>query len=181
MNRVRRLLSRLLLVAVCAVLLLAAPAARAAAANDVFLGYSRTGSDTFYPHTGGLNGIEGSVFIHFKPFIGAEGDVAHYGLGASAGVPHTTTFMIGPRVIFGAAGFRLMAHGLIGGEHSANNDGGVLPISATSYAYVLGVGVDVPLVPFFAWRIQADRISAPSVSPASGTHARFGTGLVFRF
>jgi len=41
--------------------------------------------------------------------------------------------------------------------------------------------VDVPLVPFFAWRIQADRISAPSVSPASGTHARFGTGLVFRF
>ena len=74
-----------------------------------------------------------------------------------------------------------MAHGLIGGEHSANNDGGVLPISATSYAYVLGVGVDVPLVPFFAWRIQADRISAPSVSPASGTKARFGTGLVFRF
>jgi len=180
MNRVRRLLSRLLLVAGCAVLLLAAPAARAAAANDVFLGYSRTGSDTFYPNTGGLNGIEGSVFIHFKPFLGAEGDVAHYGFGASAGVPHTTTFMIGPRVTFGAAGFRLMAHGLIGGEHSSNGDSG-LPISNTSYAYVLGVGVDVPLVPFFAWRIQADRISAPSVSPASGTHARLGTGLVFRF
>ncbi len=69
---------------------------------------------------------------------------------------------------------------LIGGEHSANSDSG-LPISSTSFAYVLGVGVDVPLVPFFAWRIQADRISAPSVSPASGSHVRFGTGLVFRF
>lgn len=180
MMSVRRLLSRLLPVAVCAVLSLAAPATHAAAANDVFLGYSRTGSNTFYPNTGGLNGIEGSVFIHFEPFIGGEGDVAHYGFGASAGVPRTTTFMIGPRVTFGAAGFRLMAHGLIGGEHSANSNSG-LPISNTSFAYVLGVGVDVPLVPFFAWRIQADRISAPSVSPASGTKARFGTGLVFRF
>jgi hypothetical protein len=148
--------------------------------HDAFIGYSRLGSDAFYPNVGGLNGWEGALHLHLKPFLGVEGDVAHYGLGADAVVPRTTTFLIGPRVTVGALGIHLFAHGLIGGEHSANSGSGV-HISEGAFAYALGGGVDLPILPFFAWRFSADHINAPSVSPSGGTKARFNTGLVFRF
>lgn len=159
----------------------ATPATAASLRNhDAFLGYSRLGHDAFYPNVGGLNGWEGALHIHLKPFFGVEGDVAHYGLGANAAVPRTTTVLFGPRVSVKAVGINLFAHGLVGGEHSANSDGGV-HISHGALAYDLGGGVDLPILPFFAWRFSADRISAPTVSPDNGNKARFNTGLVFRF
>jgi hypothetical protein len=159
----------------------AAPATAASLRNhDAFLGYSRLGHDAFYPNVGGLNGWEGALHIHLKPFFGVEGDVAHYGLGASSAVPRTTTVLFGPRVSVKAVGINLFVHGLVGGEHSANSDGGV-HISQGGLAYDLGGGVDLPILPFFAWRFSADRISAPTVSPDNGNKARFNTGLVFRF
>jgi hypothetical protein len=148
--------------------------------HDAFIGYSRLGSDAFYPNVGGLNGWEGALHIHIAPFLGVEGDVAHYGLGADAVVPRTTTVLVGPRVSVKALGINLFVHGLIGGEHSANSDGGV-HISQGAFAYDVGGGVDLPILPFFAWRFSADHISAPTVSPSGGTPARFNTGLVFRF
>ena len=149
--------------------------------GDVFLGFSRTGSDTFYPNVGALNGWEagGYLKIH-KPFLGVEVDVAHYGLGANSSVPRTTTVLFGPRMTIHASGFGIFVRGLVGGEHSANS-GGPTPISGGALAYALGGGLDVPLAPFFAWRIQGDRLSAPSQSPSGGTPARFTTGIVFRF
>ncbi len=147
--------------------------------GDAFFGYSRTGSNTFYPNVGGLNGWEGALQIHMRPFLGIEGDVAHYGLGANAAVPRTTTVLLGPRLTVGALGVKVFAHGLVGGEHSAN--GASASISGGSVAYALGGGLDVPIAPFFGWRFAADRISAPTQSPSNGTHARFSTGIVFRF
>ena len=44
-----------------------------------------------------------------------------------------------------------------------------------------GGGVDFRILPFFAWRINGDYINAPTQSPSSSSHERFGTGLVFRF
>lgn len=149
--------------------------------GDLFFGYSRLGTDAFYPNVGGLNGWEATG--HFKvglPFLGAEADVARYGTGANDGIPRTTTFLFGPRVTLGAVGVHIFAHGLIGTEHSSNSDSN-LSISQTDFAYALGGGLDVPVLPFFAWRVQGDRIEAPSISPSEGTHARFTTGLVFRF
>jgi hypothetical protein len=149
--------------------------------GDLFFGYSRTGSDTFYPDVGGLNGWEATGHVRIKkPFLGFEGDVAHYGLGADSSVPRTTTVLFGPRVTLAAAGIKIFGHGLLGGEHSANNDSN-LPISGGTFAYALGLGADLPLAPFFAWRVQVDRLSAPSQSPSGATHARFTTGIVFRF
>src|SRR5258708_3418076 len=164
------------------ILIAAAPAARAQLRNhDAFFGYSRTSSDVFYPNTGGLNGWEAALHIHLHPFFGVEGDVAHYGLGASAAVPRTTTFMVGPRVSVKAAGINLFVHGMLGGEHSANNSSSSTPISDGAFAYDVGGGVDLPIAPFFGWRFSADRLSAPSLSPSGGNQARFNTGLVFRF
>ena len=168
----------------CLILLLvfaAAPATGASLRNhDAFLGYSRLGHDAFYPNVSGLNGWEGALHIHLKPFFGVEGDVAHYGLGADAAVPRTTTVLFGPRVSVKALGINVFVHGMVGGEHSANSDGGV-HISHGALAYDFGGGVDLPVLPFFAWRFSADRISAPTVSPDNGNKARFNTGLVFRF
>jgi hypothetical protein len=145
--------------------------------GDAFFGYSRTGSDTFYPNVGGLNGWEGALHLRMRPFVGIEGDVAHYGLGANSSVPRTTTALFGPRLTLGTAGFKVFAHGLVGGEHSSNNNG----ISGGALTYAIGVGADVPVAPFFGWRFMVDRFSAPTQSPGSGTHARFSAGIVFRF
>jgi len=148
--------------------------------HDAFIGYSRLGSDAFYPNVGGLNGWEGALHIHVAPFLGVEGDVAHYGLGADAAIPRTTTILVGPRVSVKALGINLFVHGMVGGEHSANSDGGV-HISQGAFAYDAGGGVDLPILPFFAWRFSGDYIGAPTLSPSGGTKARFNTGLVFRF
>lgn len=149
--------------------------------GDAYFGFSRTGNDTFYPNVGGLNGWEAALHLKMHiPFVGVEGDFAHYGLGAASSVPRTTTYLFGPRVTVGALGPKVFAHALVGGEHSANS-GGPTPVSAGSFAYALGGGLDVPVFPFFAWRVAGDYLRAPSVSPSGATPARFSTGLVFRF
>ena len=157
-------------------------AARAKAPKgDVYVGYSRTGAEMFYPNVGGLNGWEGAMHLSLhKPFLGIEGDLAHYGFGSNSTVPRTTIFMAGPRLTAGAFGTKVFAHALFGGEHSANS-GGSPPISAGAFSYALGGGLDVPIAPFFAWRVAGDYLRVSSGLPAGATPARFSTGLVFRF
>lgn len=180
MPTARRFLHTLLFPSLSAFLLLALPAAAQLPKGDLFAGFSRTANDTFYPNVGGLNGWEASGYLKIhKPFLGVEADFSHYGVGAGPAVPRTTAVLLGPRVTVGTLGIHLFAHGLVGGEHSANSSG--VSISGGAFAYALGGGVDFPLAPFFAWRIQGDRISAPSIAPPGGTEARFSTGLVFRF
>lgn len=172
--------SRLVLAVFSSLLVLSAASAQIPAGDAAF-GYSRTGSNIFYPNTPGLNGWDATVFLKInKPFIGVEGDVARYGLGADAAVPRTTTFLFGPQIALHAAGFKLFAHGLVGGEHSKNNVSNT-PIDADAFAYALGGGADIPFFPRLAWRLQLDRINAPSLSTASANEIRFTTGLVFRF
>ena len=147
--------------------------------SDAYFGYSRLGTDTFYPNVGGLNGWNAAVHIHMRPFLGVEGDVGHYGLGANSSVPKTTTFLVGPRVTLKALGVALFAHGLLGGEHSSNSAG--VNINGGTFAYALGGGLDLPVLPFFAFRVGADRITSPSLSPSNGQKYRVNAGLVLRF
>jgi hypothetical protein len=133
---------RALSLCVCSSALFLSPAAFGGPVpqGDVYVGYSRTGMDTFYPNMGGLNGWEGAMHVKMHaPFIGVEGDLSHYGLGANSTVPRTTAFIFGPRVTVCALGPKIFAHALIGGEHSANS-GGPTPISSTALAYALGGG-----------------------------------------
>jgi hypothetical protein len=163
-----------------ALLLLSSSVVRAQVPKgDVYLGFSRTGSDTFYSGAGGLNGWEGALHVKMhKPFLGIEGDLSHYGLGANSTVPRTTAFLLGPRLTVGALGPKVFAHALIGGEHSSNSGG---TISGGALAYAVGGGLDLPIFPLFAWRFGGDYIHAVGRSPSGGTPARFSTGLVFRF
>ena len=154
--------------------------ARAASRGDAYFGYVRTGSDIFYPNTPGLNGwdLDGEVITH--RYLGVEGDIGHYGIGAGSTVPRTTSVLFGPKVSAGPGGFKFFGHFLIGGEHSANsaNPG---HISGGAFAYALGAGVDVPIMPILAWRVQLDRLSAPSQSPSNATNIRFTTGIAVHF
>lgn len=160
-------------------ILLAVPGARAQLRNhDAYLGYSRLGANTFNANTGGLNGWNGALHIHLKPFLGAEADVSYYGLGADASTPKTTNVMFGPRVTLKALGFAVFVHGMAGVEHSWTSAG--VHLSESTGTYAAGGGVDVPIFPFFAWRIAADHISRFSDVPADSSRFRFNTGLVFR-
>ncbi len=166
---------------VCLVLLLAGvrPARALGPSVDVFLGYSRLGTDVFYPNVGGLNGWNGAMHVKIRRFLGVEGDVSQYGFGAASSVPRTTSVMAGPRVTVGALGIKIFAHALAGGEHSANSAGA--PISSEALDVAVGGGVDARIAPFFSWRVAGDYITAPTLSPGTATHGRFSTGLVFRF
>lgn len=162
-------------------LLIFLPAAARAAGpgGDLYFGYSRLGSNMFYPNVGGLNGWEAAGHVHFIPFVGAELDVSHYGSGGASSIPHSTTVLVGPRVTVGAAGVHVFAHGMAGWEHSAS--GAPTNIDAGALTVAVGGGIDFRLMPFFAWRVNGDYIDAPTLSPGTSSHSRFGTGLVFRF
>lgn len=157
------------------------PAAWAAGPSaDAYVGYSRLGKDAFYPNVGGLNGWQAAIHVKLMPFVGVEGDVSRDGLGAPSATPRTTMVLVGPRVTVGTAGIHIFAHGLIGGEHSANSSGST-PISGGAMAIALGGGADFRIAPFLAWRVTGDYVNAPFNTPGTATHSRFGTGLVFRF
>ena len=146
---------------------------------DVYAGYSRLGSNAFYPNADGLNGLEVAGHVKIGHFLGVEGDVSHYGYGAASDIPKTTTVLFGPRVTAGALGVKVFAHALVGGEHSSSSSGA--KIDSGTVAFALGGGIDFPIAPFFAWRVNGDYIGAPTLSTHDATKARISTGLVFRF
>ncbi len=78
-------------------------------------------------------------------------------MGADASVPRTTTVLFGPKVSVGPPAIKVFGHFLMGGEHSANSGGA--PISGGVFAYAYGAGADVPILPFFGWRVQLDHLT----------------------
>jgi hypothetical protein len=159
---------------------LCASEARAAAPRaDVFLGVSRLGQNTFYPNAGSQWGWNGAFSVRVRNFVSLEGDIAQYGLGADSYVPHSSTFMAGPRLTVGAVGVRVFVHGLAGVERV--NNSGTSDISGSAMSVAGGGGIDLPVAPFFSWRVMADYIEAPSLDTAGVSHARVSTGVVFHF
>jgi len=158
--------------------MLALPTAARAAGPDVYFGYSRLGSNVFRANVPALNGWQAEANFSFVPLIGIDGDVAHYGLGAASTLPHTTTYMIGPRLTVGAHGIHVYGHGLFGGEHSSNSGG---LFSSNAFTVAAGGGVDYHLISVLAARFNIDYIDAPTVTPSTASHYRWGIGLAARF
>jgi len=161
-----------------ALLLSFSPAAYALGPKaDVSFGYSRLGNNVFSSGAGGLNGWEGSLNVKVKRFVGIEGDVAQYGMGAAAATPHTTVVMFGPRVTVGTLGFHVFVHALGGMDHSSNSTG----LSQSDMAVGLGGGGDLRIFPFFAIRVSADYLGTPTQVQTNSAHERVSAGLAFRF
>jgi len=105
------------------------------------------------------------------------------GPGASYGNVSLYTFTFGPQVSLPLGRFRPYAHALFGGAHYRGVSPGFL-LSDTSFADLLGGGIDVSLISRLAWRVQADALQTrfPFGDLGSKQNSlRLSTGLVVRF
>jgi len=150
---------------------------------DAYFGYSRTGANLYAVYTPGMNGWQFAMHIKPMPFVGVEGDIAHYSQKVNGFSQQVTTVMFGPRVTVHAMKVSLFAHGLAGIAHQ---NGTVTIYPATSYdatSYALGGGVDLPLFLSFNLRVTADYLGnskAPSSSYSPSPY-RAGVGVAYHF
>lgn len=155
---------------------------------DASVGYS-------YFHLGGLtdlnqNGISGSVAYKPIPYLGIVGDFGGYhgsffipagGEGNVGGVTesvNTYTYLFGPRIIMhNPTKFTPFVQFLAGAGHlNANAAGG----PSTNFAYSVGGGVDIGVLPHLAVRPQLDYIGIRNTGvPANCT--RVSVSAVIRF
>jgi Outer membrane protein beta-barrel domain len=151
--------------------------------GNIFAGYSYASADLGAGKRTSLNGwnasLEGKVF----PFVGIVADVSgHYGsqdFGTVSGDGRLLTAMFGPRVSVRVGKLRPFAEALFGVsrlrvEFPTFTDGD------TSFASAYGGGVDYHLLPFFAWRVEADALRT-SFSNGTQNNFRVSTGVVFSF
>jgi len=165
-------------------LLSLAPAARAKTTADAYFGYSRVGANLYAPNTSGMNGWQFAMHVKPLPFVGGEGDVAHYGQTVNGFSESVTTVMFGPRVTVHAAGFSVFAHGLAGLAHESGSPASFPQISYDALSYALGGGADISLFLGFKLRVTGDYLGnskAPGAGSAAPSHYRFGAGLAYHF
>jgi len=135
-------------------LLVTALPSRAQSSVDASAGYSyfRLGG------SGGLNqnGISGSLAYNPIPFMGAVADVGAYHASPGGVSVNTYTFLFGPRIrIPNPTRVKPFAQFLVGGAHTTVGSGGG---SVTDFAYSVGGGVDIDMLPHLALRPQLDYV-----------------------
>ena len=147
------------------------------------------------PEARSLNGWNGSLEAKVLPVLGIVADFSgHYGNATtdlfcsqysspfSCYANNTNvssyTLAVGPQVSLRLGRFEPYAHALFGGALYRD------PMSHTSFADILGGGINVSVISWVAWRVQADavqtRLSLPFL-PNKENSLRLSTGLVFRF
>jgi hypothetical protein len=158
---------------------------RAQSSYDASVGYS-------YFHLGGgadlnQNGISGSLAYKPIPYLGIVGDFGGYhgsesfatgGGGAFSVSVNTYTFLFGPRIIMhNPTKFTPFAQFLVGAAHLTVGNGGS---STTDFAYSVGGGVDVGVLPHLSVRPQVDYIGIRDSGNTIG-NARVSVSAVLRF
>ena len=127
---------------------------------DVSVGYSyfRLGN------SGGLNqnGISGSVAFNPNHFLGIVGDFGAYHASPGGISFNTYTYLFGPRLtLHNPTNFNPFAQALVGG--SRLSPGGGIP-SSNQFAFSVGGGVDIGLLPHLALRPQVDYVGLRCMS-----------------
>ena len=89
------------------------------------------------------------------------------------------TAMFGPRVSVSVGKVRPFAEALFGVSHLKVDFPGSSSTD-TSFASAYGGGIDYHLVPFLAWRVEADALRT-SFSSGTQNNFRVSTGIVFNF
>jgi hypothetical protein len=125
-----------------------------AQSTDVSAGYSyfRLGG------SGGVNqnGISGSIAYNPIPFMGVVGDFGGYHASPGGVSLNTYTFLFGPRIrIPNPTKITPFAQFLAGAAHITAGGGGG---SSNDFAYSVGGGVDVGILPHLALRPQIDYV-----------------------
>lgn len=121
---------------------------------DASVGYS-------YFHLGGgadlsQNGVSGSLAYKPIPFVGVVGDFGGYHASPGGISLNTYTFLFGPRIIIhNPTRVTPFFQFLAGAGHLTFGDGGG---SNTNFAYSVGGGVDLGVLPHLALRPQLDYV-----------------------
>ncbi len=123
---------------------------------DASLGYSyfRLGG------SGGLNqnGVSGSVAYNPNSWLGVVGDFGAYHASPSGVSLNTYTFLFGPRLsLRNPTKVTPFVQALVGGSRLSAGYGGS-SASSTQFAYSLGGGVDLGVLPHLALRPQVDYV-----------------------
>ncbi|HKV64269.1 MAG TPA: outer membrane beta-barrel protein [Candidatus Acidoferrum sp.] len=144
---------------------------------DASVGYSyfRLGG------SGGINqnGVSGSVAYNLKSFdwLGIVGDFGGYHASPGGTSLNTYTYLFGPRLTLrNPTKFHPFGQALLGGSRLTAGSGG----SSNQFAYSVGGGVDIGLLPHLAFRPQLDYVGLAT----SGGHTnctRVSAGFVVHF
>ena len=143
---------------------------------DASVGYS-------YFHLGGgadlnQNGISGSLAYKPIPYLGIVGDFGGYHASPGGVSVNTYTFLFGPRIIMhNPTKFTPFAQFLLGAAHLTVGSGGP---STTDFAYSVGGGVDLGVLPHLAIRPQVDYIGIRDSGNTIG-NARVSVSAVLHF
>ena len=163
------------------------------AKGNVFFGYSYVSADTNLGNRANLNGWNGSLEGKVLPFVGIVADISgHYGsqnfpvaCGGISGActinvnasMHTVVF--GPRVSVPIMKFTPFGEALFGVSHVSGSVTGYSN-SDTSFAEVLGGGVDYRLVRGIGLRLEGDFLQTRFFDRTQNDF-RLSTGVVLHF
>jgi len=172
-------------------LISAAGFAQVPTSGNIYVGYALDHGNTGLTDNGTLNGWEASVEGKVVPHLGIVADVSQtYGtltnqvIAFPFGVDEhnqVTSYLVGPRVSFGAGKFRPFVHVLIGAAHLHESVSGVGFVNAeTDFADALGGGLDYHLIPRVSWRLQLDDLQT-HFHGVREDDTRFTTGLALHF
>jgi len=145
---------------------------------DASIGYS-------YFHLGGgadlnQNGISGSVAYKPIPYLGIVGDFGGYHASPGGISLNTYTFLFGPRIIMhNPTNLTPFVQFLAGAGHLTAGFGGASS-STTNFAYSVGGGVDIGVLPHLALRPQFDYIGLHN-SGGTANCQRVSISAVVRF
>jgi Outer membrane protein beta-barrel domain len=135
-------------------LFLFAVPSRAQSSADASIGYS-------YFHLGGgadlsQNGVSGSIAYNPIPYLGIVGDFGGYHASPGGVSLNTYTFLFGPRInLHNPTKVTPFVQFLAGAGHLTFGNGGG---SNTNFAYSVGGGVDLGVLPHLALRPQLDYV-----------------------
>src|SRR3989440_12965563 len=143
---------------------------------DASVGYSyfRLGG------SGGINqnGVSGSVAYDPNRWLGIVGDFGGYHASPFGVSLNTYTYLFGPRLTLrNPSKINPFAQVLLGGSRITAGSGGG---SANQFAYSLGGGVDIGLLPHLAFRPQVDYIGLET-SGSRTNCTRVSAGFVVHF
>jgi|HubBroStandDraft_5_1064220.scaffolds.fasta_scaffold74593_2 hypothetical protein len=184
-----------------ALLILASAALSAQTANpdksatprgQLFAGYGFF-SNSFNGHSTGqsfspLNGWNAAFETPITPHLGIKIDVAGY-YGTSLGAPqHPLFFLAGPQYNHHFGKETGFVDGLVGYGHiNSSFWGGDTPPSTNTFTFAADAGLDTPISPRLAFRVQGGYQYAGFNIPDNQIHnqprnfARISTGIVWRF
>jgi hypothetical protein len=151
--------------------------------GNIFAGYSYASADIGAGKRTSLNGWNASLEGKLFPFVGIVADVSgHYGSQDFAGISgdgRVLTAMFGPRVSVKVGKLRPFAEALFGVSR-LRVEFPAFTNTDNSFASAYGGGLDYHLLPFFAWRVEADALRT-SFTHGTQNNFRVSTGIVFNF